>query len=87
MRISSRQQEINRTKKMKLQLAKQSQGYYSSTHGTMTITVSDKSVVIGGKSEWQIVITDGDEITLNECCATKRECYEIGVNFLMNDLV
>ena len=71
---------------MKLQLTKQSQGYYSSTHGTMTITVSDQSVVIGGKSEWQIVITEGDEITFNECCATKRECYEIGVNFLMNDL-
>ena len=71
---------------MKLQLTKQSQGYYSTPHGTMTITVRDQSVVIGGKSEWQIVITEGDEITFNECCATKSECYEIGVNFLMNDL-
>ena len=48
----------------------------------MTIVVSDASMVIGGKSQWQIVITDNDEICLNEFSATKRECYEIGVNFL-----
>ena len=72
---------------MKLQLNKQSKGYYSSTHGTMTITVSDPSVIVGGKSQWQIIIQDGDEIVLNEFANTKRECYEFGVNFLMNDLV
>ena len=71
---------------MKLQLNKQSKGYYSSTHGTMTITVSDPSVIVGGKSQWQIIIQDGDEIVLNEFANTKRECYEFGVNFLMNDL-
>ena len=71
---------------MKLQLNKQSKGYYSSTHGTMTITVSNPSVVIGGKSEWQIIITDGDEIELNAWCATKSECYNIAVAFLMNDI-
>ena len=68
---------------MKLQLEKKSQGYYSSTNGKMTITVSDMSVVIGGKSQWQILIEDGDEIALNECCDTKRECCQIGVNFLL----
>ena len=71
---------------MKLKLDKQSQGYYSSSHGTMTITVSDQSVVVGGKSQWQIIITDGEEITLNEFCSTKRECYKIGVQFLMNEI-
>ena len=71
---------------MQLRLAKQSRGYYSSTHGKMTITVSDPSAVVGGKSQWQITIEDGDELVLNEWCATKRECYELGVNFLMNDL-
>ncbi len=71
---------------MKLQLNKQSKGYYSSTHGTMTITVSDPSVIVGGKSQWEITIQNGDEIVLNEFANTKRECYEFGVNFLMNDL-
>jgi len=71
---------------MKLQLNKKSQGYYSSSHGTMTITVSDSSVVTGGKSEWQILIIDGDEVTLNEFFSTKRECYEVGVQYLMNDI-
>jgi hypothetical protein len=75
------------TEPMKLQLNKQSKGYYSSTHGTMTITVSDPSVIVGSKSQWQIIIQDGDEIVLNEFANTKRECYEFGVQFLMNDLV
>jgi hypothetical protein len=52
----------------------------------MTITVSDSSVVTGGKSEWQILIINGDEVTLNEFFSTKRECYEVGVQYLMNDI-
>jgi uncharacterized protein YjlB len=77
----------NQPEPMKLQLNKQSKGYYSSTHGTMTITVSDPSVIVGGKSQWEITIQDGDEIVMNEFANTKRECYEFGVNFLMNNLV
>ena len=72
---------------MKLQLNKKAQGYYSATDGKITITVSDASAVVGGKSRWQIVIEDGDEIALNEYAATKRECYEMGVKFLITDLV
>ena len=67
---------------MKLQLQKRSRGYYSATDGKLTITVSDSSVICGGESEWQIVIEDNDEIVLSEFCATKRDCYSIGVRFL-----
>ena len=70
---------------MKLQLTKISQGYYSSTHGKMTIIVSDSSMVVGGKSQWQITIIDDDEIVLSEFAKTKSECYNIGVKFLMNN--
>ena len=68
-----------------LNLKKQSHGYYANTVDKMTITVSDQSVVVGGKSQWQITIVDGDEIVLSEFCATKRECYKIGVKFLMDN--
>lgn len=67
----------------KLQLKKISSGYYSSTHGDMTITVSDSSKVVGGKSQWQIVIMNGNEIELSEFGKSRDDCYAIGVKHLM----
>jgi len=67
---------------MQLQLNKKSNGYYSSTHGNMTVTVSDISAVVGGNSQWQITIMLDDEIVFDEWAKTKKDCYALGVKFL-----
>jgi hypothetical protein len=48
----------------------------------MTITVSNSATVIGGKSQWQITIIDGNEIELSAFANTKAECCMIGVKHL-----
>ena len=69
---------------MTLALNKTSLGYYTSTHGDMTITVSNTAAVIGGKNQWQILIVKGDEIVLSEFANTKTKCYEMGTRYLID---
>lgn len=65
-----------------LNIKKISRGYYTNTYGSMTITVSNSATVIGGKSQWQITIIDGNEIELSAFANTKAECCMIGVKHL-----
>ena len=68
-----------------LNLNKTCRGYYEKSVDGTTITVSNPSHVIGGKSDWQLTIDEGyEEYTVNEWFPTKRECYEFCVNWLIN---
>jgi len=69
-----------------LQLQKQSRGYYTNTVGPITITVSDSSIVTGGKPQWQITIEDKVEILFNEFGRTKKEVVQLGVQWVLENL-
>ena len=73
-----------------LNLKKQHAGHYSNKVEGIEITVSNPSVDMGGKSEWQLIITDDSQddenwTILNEWFPTKRAAYEFAVNWLMGD--
>jgi hypothetical protein len=73
-----------------LKLTKKWRGYYELTAHGITVSVTDTSVVVGGRAQkakthslWQLMIETEDRSTelLNVFCATKRECYAVGVEY------
>jgi len=74
---------------VRLNLKKQYAGQYSNKVGGIEISVSNPSVDIGGRSEWQLIVTDDDQpddewVILNEWFPTKRSAYEFCVKWLMS---
>ena len=68
-----------------LSLNKTCAGLYEKTVDGLTIQVSNPSDMTGEKSEWQIIIDEGDdEPAVNEWFPTKKQCYKFAVNWLMN---
>ena len=75
-----------------LNLKKKWPGYYELTANGITVSVTDTSTAVGGRaakakshSLWQLMIETEDRSTelLNVYCATKRECYALGVQYFM----
>jgi hypothetical protein len=78
-----------------LNLTKKHPGYYERTADGIRVSVTDTSVVVGGRSQkaksnslWQLLIetSNGEAELLNVFCATKKECYDIGVRYFTRSL-
>lgn len=73
-----------------LNLKKQHAGHYSNKVEGIEISVTNSAVDMGGKSEWQLVITDDSQDDenwqiFNEWFPTKKAAYEFAVNLLIGD--